>query len=198
MREAAWLGDPAAAAAALDLEPGIVGEPGPHPRWGGRPAPLQLAAERGRVEIARLLLERGADVEGGIEGYGWSPLQLAAHRCHRELAELLRADVLDLAFLYRSTAVQNNLAFLDLPPQISLGEMPYREGYSQATLRITGAAPDSMAEISGVPIRYGVVLTRESSPWAERYLNYLLSPEVQALYRKLGYRNVPITEIPPW
>lgn len=115
-----------------------------------------------------------------------------------ELAALLRADVLDLAFLYRSTALQNDLAFLDLPPQISLGEMPYREVYSQATLRVTGAGPDSMAEISGAPIRYGVVLTRESNPWAERYLNYLLSPEVQALYRELGYRNVPVTEIPPW
>ncbi len=115
-----------------------------------------------------------------------------------ELAALLRTDVLDLAFLYRSTAVQNDLAFLDLPPQISLGESPYREVYSQATLRVTGAATDSMAEISGVPIRYGVVLTRASSPWAERYLNYLLSPEVHALYRELGYRNIPVIEIPPW
>ena len=53
--------------------------------WGGRPDPLQLAAERRRAEIARLLLERGADAEG----YGWSPLQLAAHWGHEEIAELL-------------------------------------------------------------------------------------------------------------
>ena len=115
-----------------------------------------------------------------------------------ELPALLGADLLDLAFLYRSTALQNELAFLNLPPQVSLGENPYRRVYSQATLRITGAAPDSMTELNGVPIRYGVALMRGSSPWAERYLNYLLSPEVQALYRELGYRNVPVTEIPPW
>ena len=99
LREAVWRGDPAAAAAALDLDGGAVDEPGPHPRWGGRPAPLQLAAEQGRLEIARLLLERGADVEGGLEGYGWSPLQLAAHWGHRELAQLLlaRGARLDIA-----------------------------------------------------------------------------------------------------
>lgn len=115
-----------------------------------------------------------------------------------ELAALIRAGVLDLAFLYRSTALQNGLAFLDLPPQIALGATPYGESYSQATLRVTGKAPDSMAELNGVPIRYGIVLMREGRPWAERYLNYLLSPEVQALYRELGYRNVPVTEIAPW
>ena len=91
LREAVWRGDPAAVAAALDLDGGAVDEPGPHPRWGGRPAPLQLAAEGGRLEIARLLLERGADVEGDIDGYRWSPLQLAAHWRRRELAELLLA-----------------------------------------------------------------------------------------------------------
>lgn len=115
-----------------------------------------------------------------------------------ELAALLRADALDLAFLYRSTALQNRLAFLDLPPQIALGETPFGASYSQATLRVTGKAPDSMAELKGVPIRYGVALMRESSPWAERYLDYLLSPEVQALYRELGYRNIPVTRIAPW
>ena len=115
-----------------------------------------------------------------------------------ELAALLRAGVLDLAFLYRSTALQNDLAFLDLPPQISLGEMAYRESYSQAILRVTGKAPDSMTELNGVPIRYGVVLMKEGSPWAERYLDYLLSPEVQALYRELGYRTIPLTRMAPW
>ena len=115
-----------------------------------------------------------------------------------ELAALLRSDVLDLAFLYRSTALQNDLSFLDLPPQISLGERRYEDFYGQAVLRVTGTTPDSMAELRGVPIRYGVALMRESRPWAERYLNYLLSPEVQALYRELGYRNIPVSEIPLW
>lgn len=115
-----------------------------------------------------------------------------------ELAALLRSGALDLAFLYRSTALQNDLAFIDLPPQISLGETPYHESYSQATLRVTGKTPDSMDELNGVPIRYGVVRMKESSAWAERYLNYLLSPEVQALYRELGYRNIPVTRIDPW
>jgi len=115
-----------------------------------------------------------------------------------ELAALLRAGVLDLAFLYRSTALQNDLALLHLPPQISLGERPYTKVYAQSVLRITGMTPDAMTELNGVPIRYGVALLKESNPSAERYMNYLLSPEVRALYRELGYRNIPVTEIPPW
>lgn len=104
LRDAVWRGDLAGAAAALDLEPGAAGEPGPHPAWGGRPDALQLAAERGRVEIARLLLERGVGVEGRAEGYGWSPLQLAAHWGHPQVAELLlengaRLDIASAALL---------------------------------------------------------------------------------------------------
>ena len=60
---AVWRGDLAGAGAALDLDAEAVNEPGPHPVWGGRPDPLQLAAERGRAEIARLLLARGAPLE---------------------------------------------------------------------------------------------------------------------------------------
>ena len=110
LRDAVWRGDLAGVAAALDLAPGAVGEPGPHPVWGGRPDPLQLAAERGRLEIARLLLQRGAGVEGHLEGYGWSPLQLAAHWNHRPVAELLlehgaRLDIATAGLLGDADAV---------------------------------------------------------------------------------------------
>ena len=110
LRDAVWRDDLADVAAALDLDPGAVNDPGPHPVWGGRPEALQLAAERGRVEIARLLLERGAHLEGHSEGYGWSPLQLAAHWSHREVAELLlehgaRLDIASAALLGDAAAV---------------------------------------------------------------------------------------------
>ena len=49
LRDAVWGGHLAEVEAALDLKPGVVNEPGPHPVWGGHPDALQLAAERGRV-----------------------------------------------------------------------------------------------------------------------------------------------------
>jgi len=115
LRGAVWRGDLAGAAEALDREPGIVSDPGPHPVWGGRPDALQLAAERGRVEIARLLLERGADVGGNVGGYGWTPLQLAAHRGHQPVAELLlehgaRLDISSAALLGDAAVVGQLLA----------------------------------------------------------------------------------------
>ena len=57
----------------------------------GRTA-LHLAAMRGHTDVARLLLERGADAEC-VDNDGWTPLRWAvANRCH-DLAELLRTHL---------------------------------------------------------------------------------------------------------
>ena len=102
---AVWRGDLAGAGAALDLDAEAVNEPGPHPVWGGRPDPLQLAAERGRAEIARLLLERGASLVS-VDARGGTSLDAALARGPRgrSVAALLiergaRADPCQLAAL---------------------------------------------------------------------------------------------------
>ena len=76
----------------LDAEPARVNAVGPHPFWGGRPQPLHVAIETTRGDIIRLLLERGADVDGSNSGYdSWSPLMLAIDRkLHDVQRELLR------------------------------------------------------------------------------------------------------------
>ncbi|MBY0505391.1 MAG: ankyrin repeat domain-containing protein [Bryobacteraceae bacterium] len=70
----------------------LVNELGPHPFWGGRPQALHVAIETRRLDVFRLLLEAGADVNGRNEEYAdWSPLMLAAQRGEHEMhAELLR------------------------------------------------------------------------------------------------------------
>jgi len=78
-------GDHHEAAALLEAEPGLANAQGPHPYWGGRPRPLQVAAEWGRATIVAELLQRGADPNIGAESYdGWSPLHCALHRDHGE------------------------------------------------------------------------------------------------------------------
>jgi molybdate/tungstate transport system substrate-binding protein len=109
-----------------------------------------------------------------------------------ELTALLQAGVLDFAFLYRSSAVQNELHYLTLPPQISLGEHAYQDTYSKAFVRVRGKKPDSTIEITGKPISYGIALVNPDNLQARRFLEFLLSPESQSLYRELGYTNVAI------
>ena len=162
LRDGVWRGDLAGAAEALDLEPGIVGDPGSHPVWGGRPDALQLAAERGRVEIARLLLERGADVGGNVEGYGWSPLQLAANGGHRRVAELLlargaRLDIASAAMLGDAAAVARLLEEDPaLAPAPALDEAPplhYAATPGVARLLLDrGAAPESVDPRGATPL----------------------------------------------
>lgn len=90
LRAAIWSGSEASVARVLEVESGIVNDAMDHPRWGGRPAPIQLAAERGNLEIIRLLLRHGADPEGGTDSYGgWTALHLAAHWGHMAAAALL-------------------------------------------------------------------------------------------------------------
>ena len=53
-----------------------------------RVRPLHVAAARGAITTARILLDAGADPDATQTG-GWSALHTAAHRDDRELAELL-------------------------------------------------------------------------------------------------------------
>ena len=98
LRSAIWGRDLKSARVAIEEEPQALHENGPHPRFGGSPAPIQIAAERGDLQIVELLLDSGADPDGGTVNYGWSALQLAAHWGHTEIVELLisRGAVVDI------------------------------------------------------------------------------------------------------
>jgi YVTN family beta-propeller protein len=54
----------------------------------GGSIPLSTAALHGRLEIAKLLMERGAKVDGTNED-GNTPLHVAAFLCHKEIVQLL-------------------------------------------------------------------------------------------------------------
>jgi hypothetical protein len=77
-------------AEALRLHPGIVNATGPHPFWGGRPQPLHVATDARRVDMVKLLLRQGADIDGTNDGYdGWSPLLIASVKRQRGVQRML-------------------------------------------------------------------------------------------------------------
>jgi ankyrin repeat protein len=86
--EAAALGDEAGARAAIDADPALVRSHS-HDGW----TPLHLAAFFGRTGVARLLLDRGADVNARSKSDRFArdntPLHAAAANSQVEVATLL-------------------------------------------------------------------------------------------------------------
>lgn len=85
-------GESAVLSALLADDASLATTPGPHPFWGGQPNALQVAAEWGRTESVRRLLDAGVDPDcqpsaGGYDG--WSALLLALAKGHRDTAALL-------------------------------------------------------------------------------------------------------------
>ena len=113
LRRAIWDRDIDAVREAIDEDTTILGDVGPHPMWGGQPTPLQIAAERGNMEIAKLLLERGADPHQ--RGEYATPMRLAAHWKHADVVNLLlekgtELDIFTACLLGDADAVSRMLA----------------------------------------------------------------------------------------
>lgn len=111
-----------------------------------------------------------------------------------ELTALLQTGNLDFAFLYKSTALQNNLAFVQFPPEISLGEDSYADFYNQAYLSVAGDSPGSTFEVHGRPIRYGIARINRENRHAADFLQFWLSGEAAEIAREMGYTPVPVAE----
>ncbi len=73
----------------------------------GNAALLYDACEKGKVDVARLLLDKGAEVDRACED-GWTPLYIACQEGHVDVARLLleRGAVVDSSALCEGDAVE--------------------------------------------------------------------------------------------
>jgi ankyrin repeat protein len=123
---AAAEGDAATVQNLIRTNPSLVDAKGAHPYWGGEPQALQLAAEWGRLEIAALLIDAGADIEAAGSAYGrWTPLHCALNQGHGPaqydaIAQLLieRGAVVDIWAAVRMGDVARVDAMLRDDPNI--------------------------------------------------------------------------------
>jgi len=96
-----------------------------------------------------------------------------------ELIALLESGDLDYAFEYSSVAQQQNLKYVELPPEINLSDVDFEDFYAQAEVEIAGTEPGETIVMIGKPIVYGVTIPK-NSPCPElaiAWVDFLLSEQ---------------------
>ncbi len=100
-----------------------------------------------------------------------------------ELLGALKTGNIDYLAIYKSDAKQNNLKYLDLPPQIDLSDPAYGDQYKDAV------AKTQNGDLTGKPIVYAITIPNNAphAEWAQKYVAFLLGPEGQAILKKDGF-----------
>lgn len=95
-----------------------------------------------------------------------------------ELAALLAAGELDFIYDYQSVAESNGFRFIQLPPQIDLGDPKQAAYYQTVSVEVRGSTPGTKATFRGQPILYGATIPSASphAKAAEDLYRYLTSP----------------------
>jgi molybdate/tungstate transport system substrate-binding protein len=77
-----------------------------------------------------------------------------------DLIALLESGDLDYAFEYSSVALQQNLNYIELPPEINLSDVAFEDFYVQAEVEIAGAQPGETILMKGGAIVYAVTIPK--------------------------------------
>jgi molybdate/tungstate transport system substrate-binding protein len=96
-----------------------------------------------------------------------------------ELIALLESGDLDYAFEYSSVAQQQDLKYVELPPEINLSDVDFEDFYAQAEVEIAGSEPGETIIMVGKPIVYGVTIPKNfpRQELAIAWVDFLLSDQ---------------------
>ena len=100
-----------------------------------------------------------------------------------DLAALLSAGELDFIIEYESLARAQKFRFIQLPPDIDLGDPAHASGYASASVRVASGR-DTVTR-RGAPILYGIAVPR-AAPHARaavRFVQFLLGDEGKSIFR---------------
>lgn len=102
------------------------------------------------------------------------------------LIAALQLGQIDYLAIYRSDALQHHLRYLDLPPNIDLGDPAFAPLYAGVV------AHTRNGDIAGAPIVYAVTVTANAPhpDWAEKYVALLLGPEGQRVMQANGFAGL--------
>lgn len=147
-----------------------------------------------RAVIVVQLLERALGERGLLAAALGDPRNSDQIVPSDQIMPMLRGGDLDLAFAYRSHAVEEGLPFADLPEAVNLGSPHLADEYGQASYHCTDGTI-----YRGRPITYAAALLggEQASCPAAAFLAFLGSEEVRDALRRRGFGHVCRLEVPP-
>jgi molybdate/tungstate transport system substrate-binding protein len=100
-----------------------------------------------------------------------------------ELIAALQSGQIDYLAIYRSDARQHKFHYLELPPQIDLGDAKYSGFYAE------GVAHTANGALAGKPIVYAVTIPFDAPQreWAVKYVQFLLGPKGREVIEAKGF-----------
>lgn len=103
-----------------------------------------------------------------------------------DLVGLLQAGEMDYIWSYESMAQATGLRYVQLPPEIDLGDPARAVAYGTAMVRVPGRTPGDSLVFRGEPIVYALSIPRAAPhrDLAEMFVAWLLSPEGTAVLRQ--------------
>jgi molybdate/tungstate transport system substrate-binding protein len=146
-----------------------------------------------------LLVWKLADLHYEKELHGRSLFQALSQKVSRELIRPDAVEVLpmlgteaDYIFIYRSTAIDQNLKHILLPAEVNLSSFSHADSYSRASMTISSASGVPLT-IQGEPIHFSLTILRDAPNrgGALSFVKALLGPEGRGILHRHGF--LPIT-----
>ena len=106
----------------------------------------------------------------------------------------LQSGQLDAASAFITQAVELHLAYIKLPPQISLGDASMAGQYAKATVTIKPPGKPKTTK-SGSPQVIDITMIGKPTPASTAFVKYTLSPAGLALYKQGGFTLIPPTVV---
>jgi len=100
------------------------------------------------------------------------------------LLAALQSGQIDYLAIYKSNALEENLKYIALPPQVNLSDQAMAATYAKVTINA-----GSLGNLMAKPIIYGLTIPSNAPDpaLAEKFIGFVLSPQGQAIMRANGF-----------
>lgn len=112
-----------------------------------------------------------------------SPAASAAET-ETSLISALQSGQIDYLAIYKSTAQEEHLSYIPLPPQINLSDPAMAADYAKVSIHA-----GSLGTLTAKPIIYGLTIPASApdATLAQKFISFVLGPQGQAIMRSSGF-----------